>query len=310
MAVDLKSIEVQASGGSNPPFSAEIKALYKTCRVFSYTGRDSRVDKLKSLQEYLSSLGSVAVAFSGGVDSTLLLKVAHDVLADNAIAVTVSASFTAQREMTEAENFCSLNHIRHIKIHIDMAEIDGFAQNPPDRCYICKRGIFSRILNAARENGISNVIDGSNLDDLSDYRPGIKALHELGIISPLRECRLTKSDVRELSRGLNLSTWDKPSFACLASRFVYGEIITAEKLRMVERAEELLMSMGFRQIRVRVHGDIARIEILPEDFQRIIQNETRAKIYDSLKSFGFHYVALDMKGYRSGSMNETLNMLE
>lgn len=264
------------------------------------------VDKLKDLQQFLSSLGSVAVAFSGGVDSTLLLKVAHDVLGDKAIAVTVSASFTARREMNEAGNFCADNHIHHIKIHVNMAEIEGFNLNPPNRCYICKRALFTRIINAARENGVSNVIDGSNLDDLGDYRPGMKALNELGIVNPFIHCKFTKEDVRNLSRELNLMTWDKPSFACLASRFVYGEMITAEKLRMVERSEELLMSMGFRQIRVRVHGDVARIEILPEDFTRMIQNETREKIYEALKSYGFKYVALDMKGYRSGSMNEVL----
>ncbi|MBQ3456762.1 MAG: ATP-dependent sacrificial sulfur transferase LarE [Synergistaceae bacterium] len=263
--------------------------------------------KLKTLQDYLSSLNSVAVAFSGGVDSTFLLKVSHDLLADNAIAITVSASFTAHREMSEAEEFCRLNHIPHIKIHITESEIEGFTLNPPDRCYICKRAIFTRIISAAHEHGIPNVIDGSNLDDLGDYRPGMKALRELGVISPLIQCGFTKSDVRELSRELNLSTWDKPSFACLASRFVYGEKITPQKLQMVERSEDFLMSMGFRQIRVRIHGDIARIEILPEDFTRIIQDETRSRIYDALKGYGFSYVALDLKGYRSGSMNENLN---
>ena len=264
------------------------------------------MDKLKSLQEYLSSLGSVAVAFSGGTDSTLLLKAAHDVLGDKAIAVTVSASFIARNEISSAESFCRDNGITHVMIHVDAQEIPGFTANPPNRCYICKRAIFTRIINAANEHGISHVIDGSNLDDLNDYRPGMKALHELGVISPLRECGLTKSDVREISQRLSLPTWDKPASACLASRFVYGEEITPEKLRMVDRAVVFLRGLGFRQSRVRIHGLIARIELMPGDLSRAIQDDTRGKIHDALKDCGFSYVTLDMKGYRMGSMNEAI----
>ena len=264
--------------------------------------------KLEALKDFLSSLGNVAVAFSGGVDSTLLLKAAHDVLGDRAIAVTVSASFTAQREMNEADEFCRNNNIAHVKIHVDMSEIDGFESNPPDRCYVCKHALFTRIFQSAKERGINNVIDGSNLDDLGDYRPGMKALDELGVISPLRECGFTKNDVREISRELGLTTWNKPSFACLASRFVYGERITPEKLIMIERAENFLIDMGFRQVRARIHGDIARIEIMPEDFAEILRDSVREKIYDALTSYGFSYVTLDLKGYRTGSMNEQLDI--
>ncbi len=262
---------------------------------------------LKILQEYIKSLGSVAVAFSGGVDSTLLLKVSHDVLGDKAIAATITSSFTAKSEINEAKAFCEKNGIKQIIIPVDERKIYGFTKNPPVRCYLCKRAIFTQILQAAHENGISTVIDGSNPDDLTDYRPGIKALEELGIISPLRVCNITKSEIRKMSRALGLPTWDKPSFACLASRFVYGEEITREKLNMVEQAENLLGELGFVQFRVRIHGSIARIEILPEDFTKIIQADIRSKIYDDLKKLGFSYVTLDLKGYRTGSMNETIN---
>ena len=237
----------------------------------------------------------------------MLLKIAHDVLGDRAIAVTVSSAFIAHREIHEAESFCAENGIAQEVITVDESEIPHFTENPPDRCYLCKREIFSRILETARKHNITHVLDGSNVDDLGDYRPGLKALQELSIKSPLREAGLTKAEIRELSRDLGLPTWEKPSYACLASRFMYGENITREKLRMVERAEEVLQSMGFRQMRVRLHGKIARIEILPEDFSRIVQDEIRTKVYDALKDLGFSYVTLDLKGYRTGSMNETLS---
>ena len=263
-------------------------------------------EKLGFLKEYIASLESVAVAFSGGVDSTLLLRVAHDVLGDKAVAVTIKSNLIPQRELDEAKSFCESNHIKQIIINVDELEIEGFKENPKNRCYICKKNLFTRILATAHENNLAHVIEGSNLDDLGDYRPGLKAIDELEIISPLRVAGLRKSEVRELSRELGLKTWNKPSFACLASRFVYGELISLEKLLMVDKAEELLMALGLKQFRVRIHGNIARIEILPEDFARIIQEETRTRIYNALKDFGFSYVTLDLKGYRTGSMNETL----
>lgn len=264
-------------------------------------------EKYNVLKNYIQSLKSVAVAFSSGVDSTLLLWVSHDVLGDKAVAITASSSSFPQRELNEARNFCESNHITQIIFDSDEINIEGFRENPKNRCYLCKRELFSKIKAIAHEHGLEHVIEGSNLDDLGDYRPGLKAIDELGIKSPLRVAGLTKAEIRELSRELGLPTWDKPSYACLASRFVYGEMITPEKLNMVERAEELLLSLGFRQLRVRIHGDIARIEIMPNDFAQIIQEDIRTKIYDSLKALGFSYVTLDLKGYRTGSMNETIN---
>ncbi len=263
-------------------------------------------EKYKILKDHIKSLGSVAVAFSGGVDSTLLLKVAHDVLNNNAIAVTASSSSFPERELNESKNFCDENNIKQIIIYSDELNIPGFKNNPENRCYLCKKELFTEILKTARENNIAHVIEGSNIDDLGDYRPGLQAIDELNIKSPLRFAKFSKTEVRQLSWELGLKTWDKPSFACLASRFVYGETITEEKLKMVGRAEEFLINLGFRQVRVRIHENIARIEINPEDFGKIIQADNRIKIYDALKNLGFSYVTLDLKGYRTGSMNETL----
>ena len=263
-------------------------------------------EKYDALKNYIASLGSVAVAFSSGVDSTLLLKISHDVLGDKAVAVTAGASFVPSRELDEAKDFCKKNNIRQIIFHVNESSIPNFKANPKNRCYFCKLEIFKKILSLAAENNLAHVVEGSNVDDLGDFRPGLQALKELEIKSPLRAAELTKAEIRALSRELGLPTFDKPSYACLASRFVYGEEITPEKLKMVEEAEEFLRGLGFKQLRVRIHGLLARIEIMPEDFNRVLTQEIREKIYQALKNFGFSYVALDLKGYRSGSMNEAL----
>lgn len=263
--------------------------------------------KLKALKVYLKELKSVVVAFSSGVDSTFLLHIAHEVLGDNVIAVTASSCSFPKRELEEAKVFCKTEGIRHIICETDELNLEGFAQNPKNRCYLCKRELLKRIQKIAVENQMEHVIEGSNQDDNGDYRPGLQAVAELDIKSPLRHVRLTKEEIRFLSKEFGLPTWKKPSFACLASRFVYGETITREKLSMVDQAEQLLLSMGFYQVRVRIHGKMARIEVLPGEFEKLMETDIRNEVITKFEEFGFTYVTLDMKGYRTGSMNETLN---
>lgn len=262
--------------------------------------------KKQKLDEYLQNLGSVIIAFSSGVDSTFLLKTAKAVLGDKAIAVTARSRLFPKRELDEAIAFCKNEGIEHIIVDHEELSIDGFSQNPANRCYICKRELFTKICGVAKERNIPYIVEGSNVDDNGDYRPGLLAVAELGIESPLREVGLTKAEIRELSKEMRLNTWEKPSFACLASRFVYGEAITEEKLSIVDRAEQRLMDMGFRQMRVRIHGNMARIEVLSSDFLKILQSDTANDINDYFRELGFTYVTLDLGGYQTGSMNKTI----
>ena len=263
-------------------------------------------EKNLKLREILREYGSLAVAFSGGVDSGFLLKTAHEVLGGSVLAVTADSVFIPREEIQEAQEFCRRYGIRQKLVAIDVLGLECVKNNPPDRCYHCKRGIFERMIEAAAEEGICMIAEGSNLDDEGDYRPGMRAIRELSIQSPLKEVGLGKAEIRELSKRMGLDTWDKPSMACLASRVPYGDELSKEKLYAVERAEQLLHSFGIRQCRVRIHGSLARIELQPQDFCLLLEETLRRELVNKLKSFGFRYVSLDLEGFRSGSMNETL----
>ena len=267
-------------------------------------------EKYQNLLSMLASYGKLAVAFSGGVDSTFLLYAAKEALPGNIIAVTGISGAFPERETSEAEDFCNVQGIPQRFVRIDEMAIPGFAENQPDRCYLCKKEIFGGLIRAAAAGGIAVVAEGSNVDDDGDYRPGHIAIRELGVKSPLREAGFSKAEIRQMSAQLGLPTASKPSFACLATRFPYGERITKEKLSMVDRAEQYLLEQGFVQLRVRMHGEMARIELLPEDMEQFMKPSVRIPAYTALKKIGFSYISLDLLGYRTGSMNEVLKEKE
>lgn len=259
--------------------------------------------KYEHLKSIISNLGSCVIGFSGGVDSTLLFAVAVDILGDRAVAVTATAATYPQRELREAQELAVLIGGQHCIIVSEELDIPEFKDNPRDRCYYCKKELFGKLRTIADEQGLRHVLDGTNLDDRGDHRPGRRAAVEYNVRSPLDEAGLTKKEIRALSHALNLPTWDKPAFACLSSRFPYGISITAERVRKVGDAEESLRKLGFKTIRVRYHGDVARLELGPQEFAEAM-GPLRNQVESFVRQAGFTYVAVDLQGYRSGSMNE------
>lgn len=265
-------------------------------------------EKLAALRDILHRMDSVLVAYSGGVDSTFLLRVAAEVLKDNVLAVTERSEVEPPWDQQQAADYAATLGVRHTILQAEALNDPAFAENSQERCYFCKKRLFNELLELARREGLACVADGSIIDDLDDYRPGQKALAELGVRSPLREAGLTKDDIRQLSKRMNLPTWDKPSSPCLASRFPYGTPITIEGIDRVSRGEQYLRQLGIRQLRVRDHGTIARIEVSGADKARLCEDGLAQKTADFFKSLGYTYVCVDLLGYRTGSMNETLDL--
>ncbi len=262
--------------------------------------------KKQALIERLKALDSLLVAFSGGVDSTFLLAAARQVLGEKVVACTATSIVYPSRESKEAMSFAKEKGADHVIMATDAMSLPDFTANKPDRCYHCKKYLFEKLKELAAQKGIKHIAHAANLDDLKDYRPGWRAAQEMGILAPLVDARLTKEEIRFLSREMGLATWNKPTMACLASRIPFGESITEKKLRMIQEAEGFIASLGFTQYRVRYHGAVARIEVVPEDIQRIVEKTVRDRIVAKLKEIGFLHVALDLEGYVSGSLNRAL----
>jgi uncharacterized protein len=264
------------------------------------------VRKLDRLKHELAGVESALLAFSGGVDSSFLLRVAHEVLGDRLTALTSVSPTNPEADTAEAVALARALGVRHLIVESNELEVPGYAANPTNRCYLCKDRLYEICTDAARRRGVAAVLDGVNVDDLGDYRPGLRAADEYGVRHPLVEAGLRKSELRELSRALGLATWDRPASPCLSSRFPYGTEITVERLRMVARAEDALRQLGFRELRVRFHGDVARIEVGREELPRLLAPDTRARATQAVRAAGFGHVTIDPEGFRSGSLNAGL----
>ncbi|MCP2605279.1 ATP-dependent sacrificial sulfur transferase LarE [Candidatus Aminicenantes bacterium AH-873-B07] len=263
-------------------------------------------EKLANLKKILNEMGSILIAYSGGVDSSFLLKVAKEVLGDNVLAVTACSETYPAEEVEEAKKIAQEIGAKHIIIKTEELKNPKFSDNPPERCYYCKIELFSKLKEIAQKEKIKFIADGSNYDDLRDFRPGMKAANEFGVRSPLKEAKLTKQDIRHLSKKIGLKTWDKPQLACLASRFPPYTKINAEDLNRIAMAEKFLRDIGFKQVRVRHHYPIARLEFSPEDFAIILNSQKRELIIKKLKELGYLYITLDLEGYRAGSLNKLI----
>lgn len=270
--------------------------------------KDNRLEqKYNDLIQEIKKYQKAVVAFSGGVDSTFLLNTAKLYIGDNVLAIILKTGNMPQREYIEAIDFLEKEKILYEVCVFDESKIIGYKENPANRCYLCKKALFQKMKQVAKAKGISYILEGSNIDDMKDYRPGLAALQELEIKSPLRDAKLSKEEIRTLSKSQGLATWNKPAYSCLATRIPYGEIITKEKLEMIEQAENYLIELGFSQMRVRHHGVLARIEIEREEMKKFYDDKIQKKVYQYFKQLGFLYTALDLNGYQMGNMNQQLS---